>query len=138
MGSMDSYSKAAVERAMKVQEVILRALAKKITWWQAAEIIGISDRQMRRGMNVMRSSAMTGCSTDGAADPRPSEFRWRRNRYQLAILEQPEIRKGIEEQTALDRIGEVQDIANLACLLASGQSQWVTCQYIAAAGGFRL
>jgi transposase len=33
---------------MKVQEVILRALAKRITWWQAAEIIGISDRQMRR------------------------------------------------------------------------------------------
>ena len=44
---MDSYSKAAVERAMKVQEVTL-AVAKKITWWQAAEIIGISDRQMRR------------------------------------------------------------------------------------------
>ena len=37
-----------MERAMKVQEVILRAMAKKITWWQAAEIIGISDRQMRR------------------------------------------------------------------------------------------
>ena len=33
---------------MKVQEVILRAISKKITWWQAAEIIGISDRQMRR------------------------------------------------------------------------------------------
>ena len=32
---------------MKVQEVILRAMAKKITWWQAAEIIGVSDRQMR-------------------------------------------------------------------------------------------
>src|SRR6266702_4023213 len=48
MKGMDSYSKAVVERAMKVQEVILRALAKKITWWQAAEIIGISDRQMRR------------------------------------------------------------------------------------------
>ena len=45
---MDSYSKTAMERAMKVQEVILRALAKKITWWQAAEIIGVSDRQMRR------------------------------------------------------------------------------------------
>jgi len=29
-------------------EVILRAVAKKITWWQAAEIIGISDRSMRR------------------------------------------------------------------------------------------
>src|SRR5271157_5940004 len=48
MPSMVVYSKAAMERAMKVQEVILRAMAKKITWWQAAEIIGISDRQMRR------------------------------------------------------------------------------------------
>ena len=48
MEGMVSYTQAAMERAMKVQEVILRALAKKITWWQAAEIIGISDRQMRR------------------------------------------------------------------------------------------
>src|SRR2546422_462989 len=48
MRSMVSYSKAAMERAMKVQEVILRAMAKRIAWWQAAEIIGISDRQMRR------------------------------------------------------------------------------------------
>src|SRR6266851_1911162 len=48
MRSMVSYTKAAMERAMKVREVILRAAAKKITWWQAAEIIGISDRQMRR------------------------------------------------------------------------------------------
>jgi hypothetical protein len=45
---MVSYTKAAMERAMEVQEVILRALAKKITWWQAAEILGISDRHMRR------------------------------------------------------------------------------------------
>src|SRR2546430_15872765 len=48
MRGMVSYTQAAMERAMKVQEVILRALAKRITWWQAAEIIGISDRQMRR------------------------------------------------------------------------------------------
>ena len=45
---MVSYSKTAMERAMKVQEVILRAMAKRITWWQAAEIIGISERHMRR------------------------------------------------------------------------------------------
>ncbi len=45
---MFSYTQAAMERTMKVQEVILRAMGKKITWWQAAEIIGISDRQMRR------------------------------------------------------------------------------------------
>jgi transposase len=48
MASMDSYPKAAMERAMKVQDVMLQAMAKKITWWQAAEILGISDRHMRR------------------------------------------------------------------------------------------
>src|SRR5213082_2329962 len=45
---MKQYSETAVERMMKVREVILRALAKRITWWQAAEILGISDRSMRR------------------------------------------------------------------------------------------
>ena len=45
---MKFYSEAAMERAMKIQEVILRAIGKRINWWQAAEIIGISDRQMRR------------------------------------------------------------------------------------------
>jgi len=45
---MQHYSEAAVERAMKVQEVILRAAAKKITWIQAAEILGVSPRHMRR------------------------------------------------------------------------------------------
>ena len=33
---------------MKVQEVIMRAMAKKITWAQAGEIIGLCERQMRR------------------------------------------------------------------------------------------
>ena len=33
---------------MKIQEVIMRAMAKKIKWYQAAEILGISCRQMRR------------------------------------------------------------------------------------------
>jgi transposase len=45
---MNYYPQSAGERAMKIQEVILQAMARKITWWQAAEIIGISDRQMRR------------------------------------------------------------------------------------------
>ncbi len=33
---------------MKVQEVLLKAMAKKITWWAAAEILGVTDRTMRR------------------------------------------------------------------------------------------
>ena len=45
---MNCYPMAALERTMKIQEVILRALAKKISWWQTAEIIGITDRPMRR------------------------------------------------------------------------------------------
>ena len=45
---MDSYWKAAMERAMKIQEVILRAMARKITWFQAAEILGFSDRHLGR------------------------------------------------------------------------------------------
>src|ERR1700678_3514907 len=36
MRSMDSYPKAAMERAMKVQDVMLQAMAKKINWGQAA------------------------------------------------------------------------------------------------------
>jgi transposase len=48
MQGMNSYTEAAMERAMKVQEVMLQAMAKKISWWQAAEILGISDRHMRR------------------------------------------------------------------------------------------
>jgi len=48
MRSMEAYPRTAMERAMKVQDVMLQAMAKKITWWQAAEILGISDRHMRR------------------------------------------------------------------------------------------
>jgi hypothetical protein len=43
-GQHDLLHKAAMERAMKVQEVILRALAKRIKWWQAAEIMRVRDR----------------------------------------------------------------------------------------------
>ena len=42
------YPQPALEWAMKVQEVILRAMSGQIHWFQAAEILGISCRQMRR------------------------------------------------------------------------------------------
>jgi transposase len=45
---MKHYSEAAVERMMKVQEVIMRAMAKKLKWFEAAEVLGISVWQMRR------------------------------------------------------------------------------------------
>ena len=45
---MSLFPPLAMERAMKVQEVILRAANGQITWIAAARIIGISDRTMRR------------------------------------------------------------------------------------------
>ena len=45
---MKQMTQAAVERAMKLQDVMLRAMAKRITWYQGAEILGISCRQMQR------------------------------------------------------------------------------------------
>jgi transposase len=43
-----AYPPGAVERAMKVQEVILRAIAGQLSWIQAAEILDCSARTIRR------------------------------------------------------------------------------------------
>ena len=75
------YSKAAMERAMKVQEVILRAMAKKLTWWQAAEIIGISDRQMRRWRERLEEFGYDGLFDRRRGQPSPK-------RVPLATVEQ--------------------------------------------------
>lgn len=45
---MELYPSLAVERAMKVQDVILRAISGRILWMQAAEILGVSPRTMSR------------------------------------------------------------------------------------------
>ena len=71
MPSMGFYSKAAMERAMKVQEVILRAMAKKTAWWQAAEIIGISDRQMRRWRERLEEFGYDGLFDRRRGQPSP-------------------------------------------------------------------
>jgi transposase len=42
------FPAAEMERVMKIQEVILKAMAGKLKWWEAAEIIGVTDRTMRR------------------------------------------------------------------------------------------
>jgi hypothetical protein len=43
-----SYPDAAWERAMKVQEVILKALTGELHWYRAADILGFSPRTLRR------------------------------------------------------------------------------------------
>jgi transposase len=49
-----------MERMMKLQDVLLRAMAKKITWWQAAEIIGVTDRTMRRWRERLEAEGYKG------------------------------------------------------------------------------
>ena len=63
--SMEIYPRTAAERAMKLQEVLLRATAGKIQWWQAAELIGISERQMRRCGSGLRNKALRDYWTGG-------------------------------------------------------------------------
>lgn len=57
---MGIYPAKSVERAMKFQEVILRAMSKQITWIQAAEILGMSDRNMRRYRNRLDKGGYDG------------------------------------------------------------------------------
>ena len=78
---MHSYPRAAVERMMKIQEVILRAMAKKITWWQAAEILGMSDRHMRRLHWRYREHGYDGLLDRRVGKPSPK-------RVPLAVVEQ--------------------------------------------------
>jgi transposase len=43
-----AYSEVAWERAMKVQEVIMKALTGELHWYRAADILGLSARTLRR------------------------------------------------------------------------------------------
>src|SRR5918998_976599 len=49
-----------MERMMKLQDVILKAMAKKISWIEAAEIAGMSVRNMRRMRQRYQEGGYTG------------------------------------------------------------------------------
>jgi transposase len=49
-----------MERTMKLQDVLLKAMAKKISWMSAAEIAGITDRTMRRIRERYQKFGYTG------------------------------------------------------------------------------
>jgi 3-oxoacyl-[acyl-carrier protein] reductase len=54
------------------------------------------------------------------------------------VLENPEMRKQVEAQTAFGRFGEPSDIAEVVHFLASPAGRWVTGQTIEASGGFNM
>ena len=73
---MDSYSKAAMERTMKIQEVLLRAMARKITGVQAAEIVGFSDRHLRRLRERYQELGEDGLFDRRRGKPSPQRVPW--------------------------------------------------------------
>src|SRR5215470_10217482 len=68
---MKQYSAAAVERTMKVQEVILRAMSKQLTWMQAAEILGVTDRTIRRMRKEWEEGGFDGLFDRRTQTPSP-------------------------------------------------------------------
>ena len=60
MNASQQYSAAETERMMKLQDVLLKAMAKKIRWWDAAEIIGVTDRTMRRWRERLEAEGYSG------------------------------------------------------------------------------
>jgi transposase len=62
-----------MERMMKLQDVLLKAMAKRITWWEAAEIIGVTDRTMRRWRERLEEHGYSGL-----ADRRKGKVSFRR------------------------------------------------------------
>lgn len=57
---MPSYPPAAQERAMKLHEVLVQAIAGKMTWEQAAEVLGRSRRTVRRWRRRMEQYGIPG------------------------------------------------------------------------------
>jgi len=45
---------------MKIHDVLLKAMARRITWWSAAEIIGVTDRTMRRWRERLEEHGYAG------------------------------------------------------------------------------
>jgi transposase len=68
-----TYSAAEMERMMKLQDVLLKAMAKKISWVTAAEIIGVTPRTMRRWRERLEKHGY-----DGLADRRKGKVSTRR------------------------------------------------------------
>jgi hypothetical protein len=68
---MGLYPGRSMERAMRFQEVILRAVSKQISWMQAAEILGMSDRNMRRYRNRLEKGGYDGLIDRRTQRPSP-------------------------------------------------------------------
>jgi transposase len=51
---------AEMERMMKAQEVISKSTAGKLNWWEAAEIMGVTNRTIRRWRERLNEHGYSG------------------------------------------------------------------------------
>ncbi len=66
---------------MKAQEVILKAAAGKLKWWEAAEVMGVTDRTMRRWRERLQEHGYSGLWDYRKRQPSPK-------RVPMATVEQ--------------------------------------------------
>jgi hypothetical protein len=69
------YSCSAVERAMQVKEVLMRAMNKEYSWLRAAEILGITARGLRRIRQRMEQFGYQGLVDKRRGRPSPRRAR---------------------------------------------------------------
>jgi transposase len=77
MESSQSIPAAEVERMMKLQDVLLKAMAKRISWLSAAEIIGVTPRTMRRWRERMEEQGYDGLRDGEKGRPASGGWRWK-------------------------------------------------------------
>jgi transposase len=65
---------AGTEGMMKIKEVILKAMAGKLKWWEAAGIIGVTDRTMRRWRERYQEHGYGGLWDYRKRSPRPKRI----------------------------------------------------------------
>src|SRR6202163_1873230 len=70
-----------MERMMKLQDVLWKAMAGKMSWWDAAEIIGVTERTMRRWRERLQAGGYAGLADRRKGKPS-------RKRVPLATVEQ--------------------------------------------------
>jgi len=59
---------------MKVQEVLLRAMSGELKWWEAAEVIGVCDRTMRRWRERLEEHGYDGLFHRQRGKPSPQRI----------------------------------------------------------------
>ena len=75
---MKQYPESAMRRAMKIVEVMLKAMAREIKWIQAADILGVTPRTIRRMRAVYQEQGIAGLGDRRRGRPSP-----RRAPYEL-------------------------------------------------------